>query len=276
MSGAESVAESGAESGNGAVLEKAYVRVPEGQIHYAMMAGEGVPIVFIHKTVSTYRMWLPVMRELAGTAPLYALETPGFGESFDPESPATIEQYADWLGDAIAALGITACHIVGHHTGAVIALALADRRPALARSLSLIGLLPLTPEERAEHATRFGTAFTPEASGAYLQDTWKYVRWAGADDPMLANREMSAMLRSWQTRSWTYGAVWDYDFSAAFQRVEAPLLIMSAPDDVLQPYFARAQALRPDAKAVLLSGGANYQTDIVPKEIAKALSAHVL
>lgn len=258
--------------------QKAYVGIAGGQIHYAMMPGEGVPIVFIHKTVSTYRMWLPVMQALAHLgikAPMYALETPGFGESFDPQGPVAIEQYADWLGDAIAALGIGRCHIVGHHTGAVVALALADRRPALAATLSLIGVLPLTPEERADHGTRFGTPFTPEATGAYLQDTWNYVRWAGASDPFLANREMSAMLRSWQTRSWTYGAVWNYDFAAAFQRVAGPLLIMSAPDDVLQPYFERAKAMRPDAKAVLLSGGVNYQTDLVPEEIAHALAAHV-
>jgi len=259
-------------------FQKAYVIIPQGQIHYAAMSGEGLPIVFIHKTVSTYRMWLPVMRELAALgakAPMYALETPGFGESFDPEGPVPIEQYADWLGDAILALGIDQCHIVGHHTGAVIALALADRRPALARTLSLIGVLPITAEERADQASRFGTPFTPEPSGSYLQDTWNYVRWAGAGDPMLANREMSAMLRSWQTRSWTYGAVWNYDFTSAFQRVIAPLLIISAPDDVLQPYFDRAQAMRPDAKAVLLSGGVNYQTDLVPGEIAHALAAHV-
>ncbi|WP_439534205.1 alpha/beta fold hydrolase [Polymorphobacter sp.] len=254
---------------------KAYVNLPDGQIHYAMMAGEGVPIVFIHKTVSTYRMWLPVMRALAGKAPLIALETPGFGESFDPPGPVPIERYADWLGDAIAALGIQRCHLVGHHTGAVVALALADRRPALAASLTLIGVLPLTPEERADHGTRFGTPFRPEASGAYLQDTWNYVRWAGADSPDLANREMSAMLRSWRTRSWTYGAVWDYDFAAAFQRVQAPLLIMSAPDDVLHPYFERAQAMRQDALPVLLSGGVNYQTDLVPEEIASALWTRV-
>jgi pimeloyl-ACP methyl ester carboxylesterase len=254
---------------------KAYINLPDGQIHYAKIDGEGIPIVFIHKTVSTYRMWLPVMQAMPGHAPMVALETPGFGESFDPAAPVPIEHYADWLAEAIQALGITSCHLVGHHTGAVIALALADRHPTLVTTLSLIGMLPLTPAEREDHRTRFGTPFTPEPSGAYLQETLNYVRWAGATDPMLANREMSAMLRSWQTRSWTYNAVWDYDFAAAFQRVAGPLLIMSAHDDVLHPWFDRAKAMRPDATPVLLSGGVNYQTDLVPNEIAKAISYHI-
>jgi pimeloyl-ACP methyl ester carboxylesterase len=254
---------------------KAYVNLPDGQIHYVSQQGEGTPIVFIHKTVSTHRMWLPVMQAMPGRPEMVALETPGFGESFDPTAPVPIAQYADWLADAIQALGIRKCHLVGHHTGAVIALALADRRPALVRTLSLIGVLPLTPAEREDHRRRFGTPFTPEPSGAYLQDTLNYVRWAGATEPMLANREMSAMLRSWQTRSWTYNAVWDYDFAAAFQRVAAPLLIMSAPDDVLHPWFDRATTMRPDATAVTLSGGANYQTDLVPNEIASAISEHI-
>lgn len=259
-------------------FEKAYVRIGDGQIHYAMVPGEGVPFVFVHKTVSTYRMWLPVMaalKALGVAAPMVALETPGFGESFDPPAPVPIERYAGWIGEAIAALDLGPCHLVGHHTGAVVALALADARPALVRTLSLIGVLPLTPEERAEHGLRFGTPFTPEPTGTYLMDTWNYVRWAGAHDAMLANREMSAMLRSWQTRSWTYGAVWDYDFAAAYARVAAPLTIMSAPDDVLHPWFDRAQAMRPDARPVLLSGGVNYQTDLVPEEIARALASLV-
>lgn len=257
-------------------VDKAYVRIDAGQVHYAAVAGPAVvPIVFIHKTVSTYRMWLPVMAALDGLAPMFALETPGFGESFDPDGPVPIEAFADWIGEAIAALGIERCHIVGHHTGAVVALALCDRRPGLAASLTLIGVLPLTAAERRERAAQFGTPFVPEESGQYLLDTWAYVRWAGATEPMLANREMSAMLRSWQARQWTYGAVWDFDFHAAFARVAGPLMIMSSPDDVLHDVFDRARAMRPDATAVLLSGGANYQPDIVPGEIAAAIRAHV-
>ncbi len=251
---------------------KAYANTPAGQIHYAEVEGGGTPIVFIHKTVSTYRMWLPVMAALPAGSRMIAFDMPGFGESFDPPGEVPLAQYGQWLGDALDALGIDACHIVGHHTGAGVALALATDRPDLARSLTMIGPLPQNAEEKASSAANYGTPFTPDASGSYLLDTWGYVRWAGAEDPLLANREMSAMLRSWQTRSWTYAAVWKFDFTERYLRVDVPMLILCSPDDVLFSLFDRARSLRPDASAVLLSGGENYQTDRVPDEIAAALS----
>lgn len=251
---------------------KAYADTPSGQIHYAEVAGSGDPIVFIHKTVSTYRMWLPVMERMEPGRRMIAFDMPGFGESFDPSSPVPLAQYGAWLAEAIDALGIARCHIVGHHTGAGVALALATDRPDLPLSLSMIGPLPQNAEEKAESAAKYGTPFTPEDTGQYLFENWNYVRTAGAADIDLANREMSAMLRSWQTRAWTYDAVWQFDFAERYQAVRAPLLIFCSPDDFLFPLFDRSKAMRPDAKAVLLSGGENYQTDRVPGEIAAALS----
>ena len=255
---------------------KSYVTTSGGQIHLARVAGDGPPVVFVHKTVSTYRMWLGVMAALPAGREMIALETPGFGESFDPPAQVPITAYADWLCEALDGLGVTRCHLVGHHTGAVIALDMASRRPDLVASLTLIGPLPLSAQERREHAERFNRPFPPTASGGYLLDTWDYVRWAGAGaDVALMNREMSAMLRSWQTRAWTYAAVWEHDFEAQYRSVAAPLMIMCAPDDVLYDYFARSQSLRPDATAVLLSGGANYETDLVPVEVANPLADHM-
>lgn len=257
-------------------ITKAYAKIPAGQIHYAEADGDGIPIIFIHKTVSTYRMWLPVMEQMQAGNRMIAFDTPGFGESFDPDHAVPIGQYADWIGEAIDALGIDRYHLVGHHTGAFIALDLAVKRPGQIATLTLVGTAPLTEDERREMAATFQRPFLPTTSGGYLLDAWEYIGWAGAKaDVMLMNREMSAMLRSYQTRAWTYEAVWKHDFHDQYSKVPARLLILCAPDDVLFPYFERSRSLRPDAAAVLLSGGANYETDLVPGEIAQALTRHI-
>lgn len=257
-------------------ITKGYATIAAGQIHYAAVAGDGIPIIFIHKTVSTFRMWLPVMAQMPAGHAMIAFDTPGFGESFDPDHAVAIGQYADWIGEAIDALGIDHCHLVGHHTGAFIALDLAAKRPDRTTTLTLIGPAPLTDDERREMAATFHKPFMPTTSGGYLLDTWEYIGWAGASaDLMLMNREMSAMLRSYQTRAWTYESVWKHDFRDLYVKVATRLLIMCAPDDILFPYFERSRSLRTDAAAVLLSGGANYETDLVPGEIAQALANHI-
>jgi pimeloyl-ACP methyl ester carboxylesterase len=255
----------------GLAVRKGYADIADGQVHYAQVAGDGAPIVFIHKTVSTYRMWLPVMAALPAGHAMIAFDTPGFGESFDPAEPVDMPQYAAWIGESMRALGIGPAHVVGHHTGAAIALELAVMAPELFLSVGLIGPLPLSSEERAESAEKYGTAFAPRAGGGHMLDALAYIVGAGADSVELQNREMSAMLRSWQTRSWTYDAVWRQDHATLLKEVTVPLALQCAPDDSLWPVFQRACDLRPDALAITLSGGKNYETDIVPAEVADAI-----
>lgn len=255
---------------------KGYADIPDGQVHYARVDGTGDPVIFIHKTVSTYRMWLPVMAHMPSGITMIAFDTPGFGESFDPEGEVAIATYANWIGQAIRALGIKAAHIVGHHTGAAIAMDLAAQAPDLVITLGLIGPLPLTVEERAKSAAKFNAPFTPRKGGGHMVDALAYIMGAGADTVELQNREMSAMLRSWQTRAWTYSAVWKQDFAELFQNASMPLAIQCSRDDALWEAFVRARELRPDALAIELSGGQNYQTDRIPAEVANGIIAQMM
>lgn len=252
-----------------------YVDTSGGQIHLRTAPGEGTPVAFFHQTASSGRMWLKVIAGLNGRWPSYAFDTPGFGGSFDPppEARPTMAQYVDWMAEALAASGLERAHLVGHHTGACIAVELAARHPQLAVSLTLAGPVPLTAEERVEFSKHFGTPFQPTSTGAYLLDNWDYLRKLGAEaDPMLFHREMVDMLRAWWGRVQAYGAVWTQDFTHFYTTVACPLLIMAAQDDVLHPYLARAAELRPDAE-VLPIGGANFEPDLDAETFAAGLAA---
>jgi pimeloyl-ACP methyl ester carboxylesterase len=254
-------------------MRKGYADSSGGQIHYRHIAGEGTATVFLHQTASSGRMWEKVMGLLEGTGPLYALDTPGFGGSFDPpyESRPSMAQYATWLREALDHLGISRCNLVGHHTGACIAVDMADQDPAFAARMALIGPVPLTPEERLEFSQHFGTPFTPVVSGSYLLENWEYLRNLGAHaDPMLIHREMADQLRAWWGRVQSYSAVWDQDFLGMYKRLAVPLLIGAAADDVLHPFLERARALQPGAKVVDLEG-ANFEPDLDAETLAAAL-----
>jgi len=262
-------------------FRKGYADSSGGQVHYiAAEAGsdERSPIVFLHQTASSGKMWLKVMDRLRGEGRrLVALDTPGFGGSFDPvpDSRPSITHYGQWLREALADIGISHCHLVGHHTGACIAVEMAARHPEEVASLTMIGPVPLTAEERLEFSRHFGTPFHPVSSGSYLLENWDYLRKLGADsDPMLIHREMADQLRAWWGRVQSYSAVWDQDFTTFYQQVRVPMMIGAAAEDVLRPYLGRAMSLRPDARVVDLAGH-NFEPDLDPATLADALRSFV-
>lgn len=253
-------------------IRKAYVDCSAGQLHYRhTTGGGGVPVVCLHQTASSSQMWLQVMTRLGNAYTFYAFDTPGFGGSFDPEGMPSMTQYMRWLLEGIDTLGLREFHLLGHHTGACIAVELAARHPERVRSLMMIGPVPLTQAERDEFRKHYSTPFTPTADGSYLKQTWDYLATLRADlDLELHHREMVDTLRAWLGRFKAYSAVWDQDFPAWLSDVRAPLLFMSAPDDVLNAYFERAREQRPDAAAVMLSG-ANFEPDLDPDGTAAAV-----
>jgi pimeloyl-ACP methyl ester carboxylesterase len=256
-------------------IRKAYSNCSGGQIHYRMSSGSGVPVVFFHQTASSSQMWIKTMERLAGLWPLYAFDLPGFGGSFDApkDERPLMSSYVDWLYEAIRDAGIDHCHIVGHHTGSCIGVEMAARHPNLAKTLTMVGPVPLTEEERVEFSNYFGIPFTPVISGSYLLENWEYLRHLGADaDPLLIHREMADQLRACWGRIQSYNAVWTQDFPHFFKAVKCPMMIGAAPDDVLHAYLDRAAQMRPDARVLPLSG-ANFEPDLDADNFANGLQS---
>jgi pimeloyl-ACP methyl ester carboxylesterase len=247
-------------------LRKAYADCTGGQIHYRHVGGPATggdtPLVFFQQTASSSAMYEQVMAGLAGTRPMFAFDTPGFGGSFDPQTQPTMVQYADWLLEAIDAIGLERFHVFGHHTGACIAVELGARHAARVASLMMVGPLPLTAAERHEFSLHFGAPIAPTADGSYLQQTWDYLAGLGAHaDLNLHHRELLDTARAWLGRSMAYRAVWEQDWSSLYAATRCPVLLMCAGDDVLYPFFERAHAIRPEARTAVLKG-ANFEPDL--------------
>lgn len=248
-----------------------YIDTSEGQVHYRRMPAEGPPLVFLHQTASSSAMWEAVMRRLAGTCDMVALDTPGFGGSYDPEEVPCIGYYTGVMREALDGLDIDRYHLCGHHTGVCVAVELAAEDPERVLSLGMIGPVQLTQAERDEFRKHFSTPFAPTADGSYLKQTFDYLAGLGADGNLeLHHRETVDTLRAWRGRVQAYNAVWDQDFPALLDRVRCPTLFMAAEDDVLWPYFERAGEAHPGARSVVLRG-ANFEPDLDPEGTANAL-----
>ncbi|KRW60971.1 alpha/beta fold hydrolase [Pseudomonas sp. TTU2014-080ASC] len=258
-------------------VKKAYVDVADGQIHLRYVSGNGaVPTVFLHQTASSSAMYQAVMEQLEDLAPLYALDTPGFGGSYRPSQAPTTEYYVDSLLQAIDALGIEQFNLFGHHTGAALACELAAKYPQRVRKLAMIGPVQLTEQERSAWRSSAVKPLTIDAQATHLNEVWQRVTHldqqpiAYPPSVALATREAIDTLIAGDRWHEAYAAVFNQDFPAYLAQVQCPLLMICGEADVLYPYFQRACDARPDAQVLELKAGA-YVLDQEPAYMAQVI-----
>ncbi len=217
---------------------KAYVDIPEGQIHYRHAPGNGQPIVFLHRTPSSSLSFEPMMRALAGGRPLYAFDTPGFGQSFTPPDMPSMADYGNWMKGAFDVLEIETCVIFGNHTGVHIAVELALSSPHRVSALIFNGIAYYATEERLAFRDRIRAPLAPDGEGAYARETWKMVAGLlGEIDPLLIHQEFMGAMNSITGRHQAFSAVGDQDLPTALAKVHCPILALTARDDMFRDKF---------------------------------------
>lgn len=252
-------------------IRKAYVDLAQGQIHCRIVEGVEPAILFLHQTASSSASFTPLLEALALPNRLVAIDTPGFGGSFDPAGEPSLDEYAGWIVAVADALDCATFHLFGHHTGASLALAIAAQWPDRALSLMLAGAEFMTSEERADLAASLGTPLSPKADGSHLIANWDYAARFNPDcDPALLHQEVLSMARAWRGRAQAYLAVSRADSVAAACRSKAPALILTSPGDYFHAMLDRGQAILPDAP-VVVTGGDNFQPSADPQGVALAI-----
>jgi pimeloyl-ACP methyl ester carboxylesterase len=120
-----------------------YLEVRNSKTFYSIGTGhirEGQSnVVFLHGAGMDHSVWVLPARYFARHGyNVYALDFPAHGRSTG--SPLTsIDAMADWVSDAMDALGVEHSAIVGHSMGSLIALNFAARYVHKARILALLG-----------------------------------------------------------------------------------------------------------------------------------------
>lgn len=222
-------------------IRKAYADVSGGQIHYRHRSGEGDAVLFFHRTPISSASYAAVLRDMPGTRPLYAFDTPGFGESFVPPEGSDMAQFRDWFIEAIDGLGIDRFHLVGHHTGSHFAVDIAAHLPERALSLMLDGAMYHTPEERAAaQASPPPPMAEIRRDGQYARATWDFLEpyYTVFDGPTI-NDEYVGALRTTFTRHICLGALRSHDYRGSLAQVQCPVLACAAEDDVFVGHLDR-------------------------------------
>jgi pimeloyl-ACP methyl ester carboxylesterase len=107
-------------------------------IAFKTLGGEGPDTVLIHGFGSDRLSWLGNSPALMDVSKVHALDLPGHGESSADVGDGSIDTLAARVAAALDHHGIACAHVVGHSLGGAVALVMAERRPDLIASLTLI------------------------------------------------------------------------------------------------------------------------------------------
>lgn len=267
------------------MMHRSYVDTPRGQVHLRRAGHGPETVLLLHQTAASSAMYEAFAAALLAAEPdrytLVAVDTPGFGMSFTPEEPFDLRSWAEDLLDLIDGLG-EPVHLLGHHTGASIAIAMAAARPSAVASLTMIGATVLPDAERARWEAGV-TGMRIAESGEHLATAWTQVANIDGDPlafpPELALRHREAVDKLHAGARWheAYLTVFRTDVRSLLAASVAPALLLCGTADVLHPYVPDTLAARDGIASVELDAGAyvlDQDPGIVVAPLLAFLAAH--
>ncbi|MFF4509323.1 alpha/beta fold hydrolase [Streptomyces sp. NPDC001401] len=251
---------------------KGYVPSGFGQLHY-VECGSGEPVLMLHQTPRSWTEYLDVL-PLVGTAHrAIAMDTLGFGASAKPEGPHSIERFADGAEALVDALGLDRFHLVGHHTGGVIAVELAARLQDRVASLLLSATPFIDDEKRRTAAERKPVDHVdPKPDGSHLVELWNHRRGFYEEGQEAAlNRFMVDALTVLDRVEEGHVAVRGYEMDRRLPDITTRTLAVCAPGDHYSLPALEKFATALGCETRVLSGGHVPLPEQLPGEFAKVV-----
>jgi haloalkane dehalogenase len=253
-------------------MRKAYVDIPEGQIHYRF-DGTGPNLLLLHQTAFSSEEYALMMPILARHCHVTAMDTMGYGMSDPPPRIFEIEDYARTVKEFLDALGMKRVSIAGHHTGSSIAVGVASAYPEVVDKLILSGCPYYDPEVRKARLTdkRYEPMNIAE-DGAHLMRAWNMLRThmphAG---PRGWHSFVTASLMAGPRGEEGHQAVFRYDIEPRLGMVRAPTLLIYGTEDTFISRVEPTQAKMPGSKVFLVEGAGPMIAIEQPEKFAGAI-----
>jgi pimeloyl-ACP methyl ester carboxylesterase len=256
-------------------IRRAFADLSVGQVHYASCGDpRAETVLLLHQSPRSWAEYRDVLPLFGRRFRAVAMDTAGFGDSDDGGVPASIEQWARVAVELLDALRIARVHVVGHHTGGVIAVELASAFAARVHGL-VLSSTPYTDaafrRARAERPPIDEVAMSSD--GSHLAALWqKRLGFYPAGRPELLEAFVLDALKVSGRMEEGHRAVAAYRMEERIAKVRQPTLILRATGD---PFAApHAQELKmhiPQARIVDIEGGMVPLPDQMPEAFADAV-----
>lgn len=258
-----------------ATIHRAFADLSPGQVHYASCGDTGAPVVLLlHQTPRSWAEYREVLPLVGQRWRAIAMDTPGFGDSAPLPGPASIEDWAAVAIELLDALSVAKAHVVGHHTGGVIALEIAAAFPSRVASL-VLSSTPFTGEafRRARRDRPSIDAVEPSDDGSHLAALWQRRQsFYPPGRPELLEAFVRDALKVSGDVEDGHRAVASYRMEDSIGCVTHPALLVRASNDPFaSPHVPELQAHLPQARVVNIDGGMVPLPDQLPQAFARVV-----
>jgi pimeloyl-ACP methyl ester carboxylesterase len=253
-------------------IERRFIATRRARIHVAM-AGSGKAVLMLHQTPRSWDEFREVLPLIGKRYFALAMDTVGFGDSDPlPFEENAIESWAAGAFDLLDALEIDQVALIGHHTGAAIAIEMAASYPDRITGI-LLSAPPFVDAERRMHSEAKGGVddAMPDAAGGHLADLWRkrlpYYRPGEID---LLNRFMVDALKAGPLAAEGHRVVSRYAMEGRLRDIRCPVQILALTDDPSYASAAKVTRLIAGASSTEIVGGRVALPNEMPEVFANA------
>lgn len=226
------------------------VQTRRGLVHLRRCGGEGTPLLVIPTGGGSSAQFEPVVTGLAEGRQVFSVDYFGNGLSEKLDRDVTVAMLADDMAALIEAMGFDRVDVWGSHTGSLVGLELAVRRPELVRKAVLEGPVFIDPDFQADLLDNYFPRIVPDKWGLHLQLIWHWRRdmfmyWPWYRVDRAAARDLGVpsaddlhlyavgILESGPTYDQAYRSAFKYDTASRLPLLKRPALICAGPNDML-------------------------------------------
>ena len=217
-------------------IRRQYIDGPWGQVHVYSVIPKVIrqhALMCFHPSPTSGNYFKDYMLEMGRDRMVFAMDTPGYGNSDAPPSPPSIEELAHVAAITLEELGFGQrgggpVDTVGYHTGCLIAAELAISRPDLVRRLVLPGIPYYVGQAREDALAKYGKPKPQDGEGVHVKEAWAFWTENLLDLGVSIDRinehfadQMRAGSKSW----WAYHGVFTYESDKRLPLLKQPVLV---------------------------------------------------
>lgn len=220
----------------GLSIRKQYVDGPFGQIHVYSVIPKVIsqhPLMCFHPSPTSGNYFKDYMLQMGKDRMVFAMDTPGYGNSDAPTKPPSIRELAIAAAKTLEELGFGErdggpVDTIGYHTGCLIAAELAILRPDLVRRLILPGIPYYVGKDREEALAKYAKPKTQDGEGTHVKEAWEF--WTenllglGVSIDRI-NEHFADQMRAGSKSWWAYRGVFSYESDKRLPLVQQPVLV---------------------------------------------------
>ncbi|QPF95076.1 alpha/beta hydrolase [Bradyrhizobium commune] len=259
-----------------AIIERRFIATARARIHIAA-AGAGRPLLLLHQTPRSWDEFREVLPRLGTRYRAIAMDTVGFGDSDAlPFAENSIEAWSACAFDLLDALDLREVAVLGHHTGAAIAIEMAASRPERIAAMVLSASPYVDAERRMQKAGKpVVDEATRTADGSHLLSLWRMRQPDYPDgDIDLLERFVIDALKAGRLAAEGHHVVNRYVMEQRLPLVACPTRIIApTADPHAFPVARKVAGAIAGASLVEIAGGMVPFPNQMPEELASAALA---